>query len=186
LAFHSFLPEFRLVEEPYFSFLPVLTFKVSQSKSSLPPEIRNKKAFHDYAIEEKHEAGLMLVGTEVKSLRQGKAQMRDSFVRIEKGVPVLYHLHISEYDYGNINNHDPYRPRRLLMHKREISRLEGAVQSGGLTIIPLRIYFTRGRAKVEIALAKGKKLHDKRETMKRKEANREAERAVRDFQKGVR
>lgn len=159
---------------------------MSKTKPVSLPEIRNKKAYHDYIIEEKHEAGLILQGTEVKSLRQGKAQMRDSFVRVDKGVPILYHLHISEYDYGNLNNHAPYRPRKLLLHKKEIARLEGAVQSGGLTIIPLRIYFKRGRAKVEIALAKGKKIHDKRETMKRKEANREAERALRDFQKGVR
>jgi len=153
------------------------------NKKPAPVEIRNRRAAHDYHIHEKMEAGLVLRGTEVKSARQGKAQIQDAFVRIDKGEPVLYHAHIDEYSFGNENNHPPRRPRKLLLHKKEIRNLRDAVQMGGKTVIPLRLYFRRGRAKIEIAIASGKKLHDKRETLKRKEAERETNRALRDFQR---
>jgi SsrA-binding protein len=139
----------------------------------------NRKAFHDYAIEEKLEAGLALQGTEVKSLREGRANLRDSYASVDKGVVRLHNCHISPYSHGNIMNHDPLRPRVLLLHKKEIRRLIGQTQQKGLTLVPLRIYFSpRGLAKVEIALAKGKKEYDRRETIKQREAGREMERAM--------
>jgi SsrA-binding protein len=139
----------------------------------------NRKAFHDYAIEEKLEAGIALQGTEVKSLREGRANLRDSYASVDKGVVRLHNCHISPYSHGNIMNHDPLRPRVLLLHKKEIRRLIGQTQQKGLTLVPLRIYFSpRGLAKVEIALAKGKKEYDRRETIKEREAGREMERAM--------
>mgnify|MGYP003111121830 CR=1 FL=1 len=152
-------------------------------KSNEPTEIRNRRAFHDYHIHDKFEAGLMLQGTEVKSIRMGKAQIQDAFVRFDKEEPVLYHAYIDEYAFGNENNHAPRRPRKLLLNKREIRKIRDAVQMGGKTVVPLKMYFTRGRLKVEIAIASGKKLHDKRETLKKKEADREARRAVRETQR---
>ena len=168
---------------PLFSPRFELRIVTRANKKSAPVEIRNRRAAHDYHLHEKMEAGLVLQGTEVKSTRQGKAQIQDAFVRIDKGEPVLYHAHIDEYSFGNENNHSPRRPRKLLLHKKEIRNLRDAVQLGGKTIIPLRLYFRRGRAKIEIAIASGKKLHDKRETLKRKEAERETNRALRDFQR---
>jgi len=152
-------------------------------KNSEPLEIRNRRALHDYHIHEKLEAGLVLQGTEVKSIRQGKAQIQEAFVRIHKGEPVLYHAHIEEYALGTDHNHPPRRPRKLLLHQREIRKIRDSIQMGGKTVIPLRMYFSRGKLKVEIAIASGKKLHDKRETLKKKEADREANRALRDFQR---
>ena len=141
----------------------------------------NRKAFHDYAIEEKLEAGIVLRGTEVKSLREGRANLRDSYASVDKGVVRLHNCHISPYSHGNIMNHEPLRPRTLLLHKKEIRKLIGQTQQKGLTLVPLRIYFsTRGHAKVELALARGKKEYDRRETLKQREAGREMERAMKD------
>lgn len=134
---------------------------------------QNKKAFHDYQIEERFEAGIVLVGTEVKSLRNGKANFRDSFVLIRDGEAWLNNLHISPYDFGNRANHDPDRVRKLLLHRREIDRLNGRVREQGYTLIPLRLYFTNGMVKVEIGLARGKKQFDKREDIKKRETKRE-------------
>jgi SsrA-binding protein len=145
----------------------------------------NRKAFHDYAIQEKLEAGIALTGTEVKSLREGRANLRDSFASVDRGQVVLHHCHISPYSHGNIMNHDPLRPRVLLLHKKEIRKLIGQTQQKGLTLVPLRIYFTaQGLAKVEIALARGKKEYDRRETIKRREAGREMERAMKGSRRG--
>jgi SsrA-binding protein len=145
----------------------------------------NRKAFHDYAIEERMEAGIVLLGTEVKSLREGRINLKDSFASVDKGVVRLHNCHISPYTHGNVMNHDPLRPRKLLLHKKEISKLIGQTQQKGLTLVPLRIYFSpRGHAKVEIALAKGKKEYDRRETIKTREAGREMERAMKDGRKG--
>jgi len=145
----------------------------------------NRKAFHDYAIEEKLEAGIALQGTEVKSLREGRANLRDSYASVDKGVVRLHNCHISPYSHGNIMNHDPLRPRVLLLHKKEIRKLIGQTQQKGLTLVPLRIYFSpRGLAKVEIALAKGKKEYDRRETIKQREAGREMERAMKGGRRG--
>ncbi len=138
----------------------------------------NKKAFHDYTIEESHEAGIALLGTEVKSLRMGKANLKDSYVRIEDGEAFLYKTHISPYPYGHQFNHDPERTRKLLLHKREIRRLQGKIQERGYTLIPLKMYLKRGIIKIELGLAKGKTLHDKREDLKRKTADREIEKAM--------
>ena len=145
----------------------------------------NRKAFHDYAIQEKLEAGIVLKGTEVKSLREGRVNLRDSYASVNHGEVVLHHCHISPYNHGNIMNHDPLRPRKLLLHRREISKLLGKTQQQGLTLIPLRIYFSsRGKAKVEIALAKGKKQYDRREAIKAREAGREVERAMKGIRRG--
>ena len=139
----------------------------------------NRKAFHDYSIEEKLEAGIVLKGTEVKSLREGKVNLRDSYASVEHGEAILHNCHISPYSHGNIMNHDPLRPRKLLLHRKEINKLLGKTQQKGLTLVPLRIYFSkRGQAKVEIALAKGKKQYDRREAIKSREAGREVERAM--------
>jgi SsrA-binding protein len=139
----------------------------------------NRKAFHDYSIEEKLEAGIVLRGTEVKSLREGKVNLRDSYASVDNGEAILHNCHISPYSHGNIMNHDPLRPRKLLLHRKEINKLLGKTQQKGLTLVPLRIYFSkRGQAKVEIALAKGKKQYDRREAIKSREAGREVERAM--------
>ena len=137
----------------------------------------NPKAFHDYFILETYEAGMVLLGTEVKALREGRAQLRDSFARAGKSEMTLHNCHISPYGHGNRANHDPKRPRKLLLHQREILRLMGKTQQRGLTLIPLKIYFKNGRAKVELALARGKKEHDKREVLKARAAKREIEKA---------
>ncbi|MBI3998599.1 MAG: SsrA-binding protein SmpB [Armatimonadetes bacterium] len=138
----------------------------------------NRKARHEYYIEESLEAGLVLTGTEVKSLRSGRASLADAFARVERGEIWLHHLHIPPYEKGNIFNHDPMRPRKLLLHRRELQRLAGKVEQRGYTLVPLRLYFSRGVAKVELALARGKKLYDKRAAIGEREARREAERAL--------
>jgi SsrA-binding protein len=153
----------------------------SPKDSTRYSEIRNTKAFHHYDVGERLEAGIMLKGTELKSIRQGLAQLSDSFVRMEKNVPVLHHAHIAEYSHGNIHNHDPRRPRPLLLHAKEIRQLKLAIEAGGMTLVPLRMYFKQGLIKVEIALCKGKKQADKRESLRRKTELREAERALRAF-----
>lgn len=139
----------------------------------------NRKARHDYFIEETYEAGIVLQGTEVKSLRLGRANLKDSFARIEDGEVWLYNMHISPYEQGNRFNHEPTRPRKLLLHKREIMRLLGRVEREGYTLIPLQVYFSPyGKAKVELALAKGKKLYDKREAIARRDAERRIAKAL--------
>jgi len=144
----------------------------------------NRKAFHDYEIEERLEAGIVLQGTEVKALREGRVNLRDSFASVDKGVIRLHNCHISPYSHGNIMNHNPLRARTLLLHKKEIRKLIGQTQQKGLTLVPLRIYFSpRGHAKVELALARGKKEYDRRETIKQREAGREMERAMKDGRK---
>ena len=140
----------------------------------------NRKARHDYQILETFEAGIVLTGTEVKSLRAGRANLQDSYARVENGELFLYNMHISPYDQGNRFNHEPKRTRKLLMHKKEILRLLGKSREKGLTLVPLKVYFNeRGRAKVELALARGKKAVDKREDMAARDARREIERALR-------
>ena len=139
---------------------------------------QNRKAYHDYHIEETTEAGIALLGTEVKSLREGNANLKDSYVIVKGGEAFLFNCHISPYSHGNIMNHDPVRTRKLLMHRMEISRLSGKVAAKGFTLIPLKIYFKDSFAKVEIGLARGKKLFEKRDTIKEKEARREIERAM--------
>lgn len=142
-------------------------------------EIRNAKASHQYIIHERYEAGIVLTGTEVKSVRMGKAQINEAFARVEKGEVVLYHAHISEYAFGTWANHNPVRPRKLLLNKAEIRRILGAVEAGGRTLIPTRMYLKHGLVKVEIGVCTGKKLHDKRETLKERTEMREAEIAMR-------
>ena len=141
---------------------------------------QNKKARYDYEIIEVIEAGMVLLGTEVKSLRQGRANLKDSYARIKNGELFLMQSHISPYTHAYYDNHEPDRVRKLLVHKREIKRLQGKTQEKGLTLVPLRIYFKDGRAKVELALARGKRSYDKRETLKRKTEQRELERAIKD------
>jgi SsrA-binding protein len=142
---------------------------------------QNKKAWHHYFIEDRYEAGIALQGTEVKSLREGKANLGDSYGKIEKGEIFLVDAHISPYNFGNRFNHDPLRTRKLLLHKKEIRRLIGKVQERGFTLIPLRLYFSDGKAKVELGLAKGKRLFDKRESLKRKTMERDMERGRKGF-----
>ena len=136
----------------------------------------NKKAFHDYFIEEQYECGIVLVGTEVKSLRLGKCSIKESWVRIENGELWIMGMNISPYEKGNIFNVNPMRVRKLLCHRSEINKLDGRVAKEGYTLVPLEVYFSKGRAKVRIGLAKGKKLYDKRETIAKKDRAREAER----------
>lgn len=139
---------------------------------------QNKKAFHDYHIEESIEAGIVLTGTEVKSARQGRVNLRDSYAAVDKNELWLIGAHISPYEQGNINNHDPLRNRKLLIHSYELRRLIGKVQRTGYTLVPTKMYFKDGRAKVEVALAKGKALYDKREAIAKKDAARDVERAL--------
>jgi SsrA-binding protein len=138
----------------------------------------NRKARHDYFIEETYEAGLVLTGSEVKSLREGRANLKDSYARFIRGEAFLVNSHISPYPASHQFNHEPTRSRKLLLHKHELERLTGKVQEKGLTLIPLKLYFKNGRAKVELGLARGKKLYDKREVLKRKDARREVERSL--------
>jgi SsrA-binding protein len=138
----------------------------------------NRRAGHDYFIEETYEAGIVLQGSEVKSLRDGKANLADSYARIMRGECILLNAHINPYDAASVFNHEPTRTRKLLLHKREILRLSGKVREKGLTLVALRLYFKNGRAKVELGLARGKKLYDKRETLRKKAAQREVERSL--------
>jgi SsrA-binding protein len=134
----------------------------------------NKKAFHDYFVLQKAEAGVALTGTEVKSLRDGKANIKDSYVIFKNGEAFLFNAHISPYSHGNLQNHEPERNRKLLLHRREIDKMREQVVEKGLTVVPLRLYFKGGKVKVEIAVVRGKKLYDKRETEKKRELDREA------------
>lgn len=136
----------------------------------------NKKARHDYFLEETYEAGIALHGTEVKSLRMGKCSIKESFIRIENGEMMIYGMHVSPYEKGNIFNKDPMRPKKLLMHRAEIRKLQGKLAEQGYTLIPVQVYFKGGLVKVQVALAKGKKLYDKRQDIAKKDQRREAER----------
>ncbi len=136
----------------------------------------NKKAYHDYFIEETYEAGISLAGTEVKSLRMGKCSVKESYVQIDHGEVMIYGMHISPYEKGNIFNKDPLRTRKLLLHRYEINKLEGKLKEKGLTMVPLRVYFKDSLVKVEIGVARGKKLYDKRADIAKKDQKREAER----------
>lgn len=144
---------------------------------------QNKKAYHDYAIEETYEAGIVLQGTEIKSIRAGKVNLKDSYARIQNNEIYLFGMHISPYEQGNRYNHDPLRTRKLLLHRKEISKLIGESKEVGYSIVPLKMYLKNGYAKVLIGLARGKKKYDKREDLKKKEAKREVERAFRERQK---
>lgn len=144
---------------------------------------QNRKAFHDFFIEETYEAGIMLTGTEIKAIRKGSVNLRDAYARVENGEVWLHNMHVSPYEQGNRFNHEPLRSRKLLLHKGEISKLIGAIRQNGYTLVPTKVYLKHGFAKVELGLAKGKKLHDKREALKAREAGREIERAFRDRQK---
>lgn len=139
--------------------------------------VRNRKARHEYHVIDTWQAGIVLQGTEVKSLRDGRANLQDSFARLDGGELWLYNLHISPYEAGNRFNHEPLRPRKLLLHRKELRKLVGQVEQKGLTLVPLDIHFQRGIAKVNLALVRGKKLHDKRDDLRRRDAEREIERA---------
>lgn len=138
----------------------------------------NKKAYHDYFIEDKYEAGIVLHGTEVKSMRMGKCSIKEAFIRIENGEVFAYGMHVSPYEKGNIFNKDPLRVKKLLLHKQEIGKLTGKIAEKGYTLVPLQVYFKDGKAKVEIGLARGKKLYDKRQDIARKDQRREAEKEL--------
>lgn len=136
----------------------------------------NKKAYHDYFVDERFEAGIVLHGTEVKSLRLGKCSIKESFIRIEDGEVYAYGMHISPYEQGNIFNKDPLRPKKLMLHKNEILKLHGKITEKGFTLVPLEVYFKNGRAKLEFGLCRGKKLYDKRDDIAKKDMRRETER----------
>jgi SsrA-binding protein len=141
---------------------------------------QNKKAYHDYYIEDTYEAGISLLGTEIKSIRQGRSSLGDAYVHIEKNQAYIYNMHITPYDLGTRSNHDATRVRRLLLHRREIARLYGLQQQEGYSLIPTKLYLKDGYAKLEVAVAKGKKNYDKREDLKIKDSNRQIERALKD------
>lgn len=143
-------------------------------------EIQNKKARHDYSVEETIETGIVLSGTEVKSIRQGSANLKDSYAVVRDKEVYLVGMHISPYDKGNIFNKDPLRDRKLLLHKKEISKLIGLVQQKGMTLVPLKAYFSRGKVKVLLGIAKGKKLYDKREDIKSRDAKRDIDRKIKE------
>lgn len=145
------------------------------SRDSYKLVANNKKAYHDYFIEDTYEAGITLVGTEVKSLRMSRCSIKESFIRIEKGEVFIYGMHISPYEKGNIFNKDPLRVRKLLLHRRQINKLMGQIAEKGYTLVPLKVYFTGSLAKVEVGLARGKKLYDKRQDIAKKDQRREAE-----------
>jgi SsrA-binding protein len=147
-------------------------------EQEIKPIATNRRARHEFWIEETHEAGIVLTGTEVKSLREGRASLIDAFARVERGEVWLYHLHISPYAQGNIHNHDPLRTRKLLLHGREILRLKARTEQKGYTLVPLRLYFRRGVAKVELAVARGRHLYDKRERIAEREAERRIARSL--------
>ncbi len=145
------------------------------AKESMKLVANNKKAYHDYFVDEKFEAGLVLHGTEVKSLRLGKCSIKEAFIRIEDGEVFVYGMHISPYEMGNIFNKDPLRPKKLLLHKYEINKLLGKIKEKGFTLVPLQVYFKDGKAKIEMGLCRGKKLYDKRQDIAKKDQRREAE-----------
>lgn len=148
------------------------------AKGDMKLVANNKKAYHDYFIEEKYEVGLVLHGTEVKSLRMGKCSIKEAFIRVENGEVFIYGMHISPYEKGNIFNKDPLRVKKLLLHRQQIRKLVGDSSEKGYTIVPLQVYFKDGRAKIEIGLARGKKLYDKRQDIAKKDQRREAEKEL--------
>ncbi len=151
-------------------------------KNEIKTVAQNKKAYHDYFVLEEYEAGIELFGTEIKSIRQSKVNLKDAWCNIVDGEIFVNGMHTSPYDHGNIFNRDPMRVRKLLMHKREINRLFGTVKQDGLALIPLSVYFVKGRAKIKVGLCKGKKLYDKRDAAAQKDAQRNIERAIKDRQ----
>jgi len=150
--------------------------KAKETEEKIKIISQNKKAFHDFEIGERFEAGIVLLGTEVKSLREGRANLKDSYAKVKRNEVFLVGLHISPYSHASFDNHDPERIRKLLLHRAEIKKLMGKTQERGYSLVPLKVYFKDGRAKVEIALARGKKEYDKRESIKRKEETREMDR----------
>lgn len=156
---------------------------VAETKENIKIAAQNKKAYHDYFVEDTYEAGIALAGTEVKSIRQGAVNMKDSFCKVENGEMIMYGVHISPYEKGNIFNKDPRRERKLLLHKKEIMKLFGLCGKEGYTLIPLKMYFSGSKVKVELGLCKGKKNYDKRDTEAKKQAARDIERAMRDRMK---
>ncbi len=150
--------------------------KTKGSEEGIKIISQNKKAFHDFEITERFEAGMVLLGTEVKSLREGRANLKDCYAKVKRNEVFVYGLHISPYTHASYDNHDPERVRKLLLHRSEIKRLLGKTQERGFSLIPLKLYFRMGKVKIEIALAKGKKEYDKRESIKRKEDARELDR----------
>ena len=153
---------------------------MAEKKKGVKPIAKNSKAFHDYFVEDTYEAGVVLSGTEVKSIRQGGANLKDSFCQVKNGELWLYGVHISPYEKGNIFNKDPRRDRKLLMHRREILKLQMASQKEGLALVPLSLYFKDSRVKVEVGLCKGKKLYDKRASAAERDSKREMDRAMKD------
>ncbi len=153
---------------------------MSAKKTGVKPLGQNKKAYHDYFIEEKYEAGIELFGTEVKSVRAGNVNLKDSFCTVKNGELFAHGVHISPYEKGNIFNRDPLRPKRLLMHKKEIRKLQARIQQDGLTLIPLSVYLKDALVKVELGLARGKKLYDKRESEAKRDAGREMDRVLKE------
>ena len=159
------------------------SFQISLDKESKKLIANNKKVYHDFFLEEKYETGIALAGTEVKSLRMGKCSIKEAFIRIENEEVIIYGMHVSPYEKGNIFNKDPLRPRKLLMHKQEIRKLIGKIKEKGYTLVPVEVYFSGSLVKVEIALARGKKLYDKRQDIAKKDQKREA---ARDFKVNAR
>ncbi|MED1801270.1 MULTISPECIES: SsrA-binding protein SmpB [Brevibacillus] len=157
---------------------------MSKEKAGTKTIAQNRKARHDYHIEQVYEAGIELTGTEIKSVRAARVQLKDSFARVQNGELLLYNVHISPYEQGNRFNHEPERTRKLLMRRLEILKLNGLIRERGYSLVPLSIYLKGGWAKVELALVKGKKNYDKREDLKKKESTRDIERALRERQKG--
>jgi SsrA-binding protein len=153
---------------------------MAEKESSVKVVATNRRARHEYSIEETYEAGIVLTGTEIQSVRQGRVSLADAYAEVRNGEVFMVNAHIAEYDFGNRFNHDPRRPRKLLLNKKEIRRLDSRVREQGYTIVPLRMYIVRGYAKVEIGLAKGKKLWDKRRDIAERQARREMERAAKE------
>ena len=164
----------------YFSKIHLINKEVDKKMSNDKVITTNKKAYHEYHIFETYQAGLVLTGTEIKSIRAGRVNLKDSFGKIEDGELWLYNSHISPYDMGNRYNHEPERKRKLLLTKAEIRKLIGKMKESGYTIIPLKLYMTNGWAKIELGLAKGKKLYDKREALAKKDTQRDVERALKE------
>lgn len=144
-------------------------------------EIKNRKAYYDYEIEETYEAGIVLTGTEIKSIRDGKANLKDSYAIIKNGEVFLLNMHISQYDNGNIFNHNETRTRKLLLNKKEIYKIRDSIEREGYTLIPIRLYFKKNRAKIEVGIARGKKSYDKRETIKKKDMERETQKQLKFY-----
>lgn len=153
---------------------------MAKTSENIKIAAQNKKAYHDYFVDETYEAGIALAGTEVKSIRQGAVNMKDSFCRVEAGEIMMYGVHISPYEKGNVFNKDPMRTRKLLLHKKEIMKLFGLCGKEGFTLVPLKMYFSGSKVKVEIGLCRGKKNYDKRDAEAKKQANRDIERELRD------